>query len=121
MSAAVVRRTGVACLSLVAIVLGYVVARVTASSPPPPPPVVFEACINPGNGGMRLVDPSTACHNNETRVSWNNEGPVGPTGPTGPAGPTGPGGPTEPCPPTPTATSNAALTHLPRDGVTVSR
>src|SRR5262245_28118162 len=72
MSAAVVRRTGLACLSLVAVVFLIVLARVTASAPPPP--AVFEACINPGNGGMRLVDASTACHNNETRVSWNNEG-----------------------------------------------
>ena len=31
---------------------------------------VLEACVNPGNGNMRLVDDSTACHNNETRVSW---------------------------------------------------
>jgi hypothetical protein len=42
---------------------------------------------------MRLVDPTTACHNNETRVSWNVEGPAGPPGPAGPTGPTGPTGP----------------------------
>src|SRR5690349_21414776 len=54
----------------------------------------LEACINPGNGDMRLVDSTTVCHNNETRVSWNIEGPAGPPGPTGPAGPAGPAGPT---------------------------
>ena len=51
---------------------------------------VFEACINPGNGMMRLVNSSTACHNNETRIQWNEEGPPGPAGPAGPAGPPGP-------------------------------
>lgn len=89
MSATAVRSTGLTCLSLVAIVLFIVLARVTAYSPPP---AVLEACVNPGNGNMRLVAPSTACHNNETRVNWNVEGPAGPAGPTGPAGPQGPAG-----------------------------
>ncbi len=57
-------------------------------------PGVLEACVNPGNGNMRLVDSSTACHNNETRVSWNITGPAGPPGPAGPAGPAGPTGST---------------------------
>ena len=100
MSVTVVRRTGVACLSLIAIVLLILLARVTASAPPPPPPVVLEACINPGNGGMRLVGASTACHKNETRVSWNAEGPTGPAGPTGPMGPEGAEGPEGPAGPT---------------------
>jgi hypothetical protein len=91
MSAAAVRRTGLACVSVVAFVLLIVLARVAASAPPPPP-AVLEACVNPGNGNMRLVGPSTACHNNETRVSWNVEGAPGPTGPTGPTGPQGPPG-----------------------------
>src|SRR5580765_876721 len=53
---------------------------------------VLEACVNPGNGNMRLVDASTDCHNNETRVSWNIEGQPGPAGPQGPIGPAGPQG-----------------------------
>ena len=57
---------------------------------------VLTACINGGNGGMRLVPASVACHNNETRVSWNVEGPAGPAGPTGPVGPTGSAGPIGP-------------------------
>ena len=68
-----------------------VLARVTASSPPAP--AVLEACVNPGNGNLRLVGPGTACHRNETRVNWNIEGPVGPVGPAGPTGPAGPQGP----------------------------
>ena len=53
------------------------------------PPTVLEACINPGNGGMRLVSAGDACHKNETRVQWNVVGPQGETGPAGPAGPPG--------------------------------
>src|SRR5262245_62096581 len=90
MSVAAVRRAGLACLSVVAIILFIVLARVTASAPPPA--AVLEACVNPGNGNMRLVGPGTACHNNETRVNWNVEGPAGPAGPAGPTGPQGPAG-----------------------------
>jgi len=49
----------------------------------------LSACINPGNGGMRLVAATEACHKNETRVSWNVAGPAGPAGPVGPTGPQG--------------------------------
>jgi hypothetical protein len=94
MSAALVRRTGVTCLGLIAAVMLIVLARVTASAPPPA--AVLEACVNPGNGNMRLVAPAAACHNNETRVSWNVEGPAGPAGPAGPTGPTGSTGPQGP-------------------------
>ncbi|HYX70575.1 MAG TPA: hypothetical protein VE825_15680 [Terriglobales bacterium] len=52
----------------------------------------LEACVNPGNGMMRLVDASVACHANETRVEWNIAGPAGPPGPAGPEGPPGPAG-----------------------------
>lgn len=60
-------------------------------------PAVFEACVNPGNGNM--VDATTVCHANETRVQWNDAGPQGPSGPAGPsgaAGPTGSQGPAGP-------------------------
>ena len=87
MSAAVVRRTGLVCVGLVAIVLLIVLTRVMAVSP-----TVLEACVSPGNGMMRLVSASTACHANETPVSWNNEGPAGPAAPPGPTGPQGPPG-----------------------------
>src|SRR6185295_4814621 len=59
-------------------------------------PTTLEACINPGNGMMRLVDSTTVCHNNESRVSWNITGPQGPQGDPGPAGPQGPAGPAGP-------------------------
>lgn len=62
---------------------------------------VLEACINKGNGGMRLVAAGALCHANETRVQWNVTGPAGPPGADGadgadgapgPAGPAGPAG-----------------------------
>jgi hypothetical protein len=82
--------TGVALLVLTAPALSWAMST----------PGVLEACINPGNGGMRLVDSSTPCHNNESRVSWNITGPAGPPGPAGPAGPAGPTGATGPAGPT---------------------
>ena len=55
-------------------------------------PAVIEACVNPGNGSLRLVDASVVCHSNEIRVQWNVAGPAGPPGPTGATGPAGPAG-----------------------------
>src|SRR5438132_175464 len=49
-------------------------------------PAVIEACVNAGNGNLRLVDASVACHSNETRVLWNVVGPAGPAGPAGSPG-----------------------------------
>jgi hypothetical protein len=89
MSNTMIRRAGMAGFAVLAIALLAVPIALRAANTPS----VLEACINPGNGGMRLVDASTACHNNETRVQWNIEGPAGPTGPTGPTGPAGPPGP----------------------------
>ncbi len=90
------RRAVIAGFAFVAIVLLAVPIAMRAASTPG----VLEACINPGNGGMRLVDSSVACHNNETRVEWNVTGPVGPPGPTGPTGATGATGATGPVGPT---------------------
>ena len=56
----------------------------------------FTACINGGNGGMRLVPVTQSCHHSETRVAWPFVGPQGPQGPVGPAGPTGATGPAGP-------------------------
>lgn len=93
MNAAAVRRTGLTCLGLVAIGLFVLLARVAATGHSSPSTSVLEACVNPGNGDLRLVGSNTPCHHNETRVSWNVKGPVGPVGPMGPAGPAGPSGP----------------------------
>lgn len=96
MSITLGRRIGIACVALVALVLLMVPIAMRAANTSS----VLEACINPGNGGMRLVDASEACHKNETRVQWNVEGPAGPPGPTGPTGPTGATGATGPAGPT---------------------
>jgi len=89
MSISLNRRVGVVCLiALGAALLVVPIALYAASSTT----AVLEACVNPGNGNLRLVDAGTACHENETRVEWNTEGPVGPPGPPGPPGPSS-GGP----------------------------
>lgn len=88
------RRTLIGGLVTVALLVAVVPIVKLATAPSSAG--VLEACINPGNGGMRLVDASTVCHNNETRVSWNIEGPPGPTGLPGPAGSPGPQGPQGP-------------------------
>ena len=76
-------RTASYALALVIVLLA---AAPLAANP------VIEACINKGNGGVRLVAPGVLCHATETRVQWNVAGPQGPTGPEGPAGPAGPQG-----------------------------
>ena len=87
MSIKLTRRTVIAAIVILACaVLVPIALRAAGSS------TVLEACVNPGNGNMRLVDAGTACHNNESRVQWNAEGPTGPPGPPGPPGPSS-GGP----------------------------
>jgi hypothetical protein len=95
MNITLIRRVGIACLGLLVFIgLMVPIAHLANSDPN-----VLEACINPGNGGMRLVDAAEACHNNETRVQWNVVGPAGPPGPPGPTGPPGPPGPSSGGPP----------------------
>src|SRR5262245_66233094 len=89
------RRTGIAILAFLGLALLMVPIALHAATTPS----VLEACVNPGNGNMRLVDSSTACHNNETRVTWNVEGPAGPPGEPGPTGSPGPPGPSSGGPP----------------------
>jgi len=78
------RRRIIACVAVVAFAVLVPIALHAASSPG-----TLEACVNPGNGMMRLVDSSTACHNNETRIEWNITGPQGPPGEQGDPGPPG--------------------------------
>jgi hypothetical protein len=81
MSITLNRRTYTALLIVLAAVLLVVPIALRAANTT----AVLEACVNPGNGNMRLVDASTECHANETRVEWNSEGPPGPPGPPGPS------------------------------------
>ena len=53
------RRSFVACFAVLALAILAVPIVNFASGPSN----VLEACVNPGNGGMRLVDASTPCHN----------------------------------------------------------
>ena len=88
------RRRLIACVAVFAAAVLVPIALHAAGSSD-----TLEACINPGNGMMRLVDASTACHNNESRVTWNTEGPPGPPGPKGDPGDPGPPGPSSGGPP----------------------
>ena len=94
MSIKFTRRSVIACIAVFACAVIVPIALRAASSSN-----TLEACVNPGNGNMRLVDSSTQCHSRETRISWNIEGPVGPIGPTGLTGPTGATGPLGPAGP----------------------
>jgi hypothetical protein len=83
------RRAAVVCLAFVvvaAIFMAVPVLHIGATSS------VLDACVNGGNGMMRLVTSSADCHNNETFVEWNITGPAGPQGPQGTQGPQGPAG-----------------------------
>src|SRR5215470_15432413 len=74
-----VRLAGIACLALVAVlIIAAPPATVSAN-----PSGVLDACVNPGNGMMRLVDSGAECHPNEGLVEWNITGPQGPQGPEG--------------------------------------
>jgi Collagen triple helix repeat (20 copies) len=59
---------------------------------------VIHACYSQAIGTFRPIDtgasPPQRCKNNETELTWNQQGPQGPVGATGPQGPTGPTGPT---------------------------
>jgi hypothetical protein len=87
MSIQVVRRATFACAGL--FVVAMVLLMISTTRAGASGSGVLDACINPGNGMMRLVSATTACHANETRVEWNIAGPPGPQGPPGPPGPPG--------------------------------
>jgi hypothetical protein len=79
MSASVRRVLGAACV--VVAMVGLAVVRMTSAAADEP--AVLSACVNPGNGGLRLVPSAQSCHKNETFVQWNISGPAGPPGPPG--------------------------------------
>jgi hypothetical protein len=59
-----------------------------------PPDGVFQACVNPESGRIRMVDGAAQCRREETAIAWNEVGPQGPVGPQGLQGIPGPTGPT---------------------------
>ena len=54
----------------------------------------IDGCYISGQGQLRVIDAEggETCKNNETALSWNEQGAPGATGPAGPAGPQGPKG-----------------------------
>jgi hypothetical protein len=60
---------------------------------------VIHGCYVSGQGQLRVIDTAKAkesCKNNETAISWNQQGPKGDKGDTGPQGPQGVKGDTGP-------------------------
>jgi hypothetical protein len=57
---------------------------------------VIHACAHKQTGVLRLVGGSTGCGQNESPVSWNQEGPKGEMGDSGEPGEVGPQGPPGP-------------------------
>lgn len=51
-------------------------------------PQQIYACVK-DNGQVRIVSQNTPCKDNETTLSWNQQGPQGIPGPTGVPGPQG--------------------------------
>lgn len=45
----------------------------------------YYACVS-HNGTIRMITANGMCNGNDTKISWNQEGPAGPQGPQGPAG-----------------------------------
>jgi Lamin Tail Domain/Collagen triple helix repeat (20 copies) len=92
---------------LVALPLALVAGVALAAQPSGrrPSNAVINACVKKGSGQVRVVKQGAACRKNESRLSWNAQGPAGPrgaagptgatgaTGPSGAAGPAGPAGP----------------------------
>src|SRR5215831_13035737 len=76
MSGKIFRRTAIASVAAIAIlVLMVPIVKLATNNSE-----VLSACVNPGNGNLRLVDSSSACHDNESFVQWDIEGPQGPPG-----------------------------------------
>ena len=92
---------------LVALPLALVAGVALAAQPSArrPSNAVINACVKKGSGQVRVVRPGAGCRKNESRLSWNAQGPAGPrgaagaTGATGAAGPAGEAGPAGPAGP----------------------
>ena len=84
------RRVLLVALPLLALVAG--VALAAKPSARRPSTAVINACVKKGSGQVRVVRPGAGCRKNESRLSWNVQGPAGPRGATGAAGATGPAG-----------------------------
>jgi hypothetical protein len=80
---------------LVALPLALVAGVALAAQPSGrrPSNAVINACVKKGSGQVRVIKPGAGCRKNESRLSWNAQGPAGPRGAAGPTGATGPTGP----------------------------
>jgi hypothetical protein len=62
----------------------------------PPAGTTYYACVNNTTGDLFLIKSTGTCPAGDTKISWNQTGPVGPAGPQGPVGATGAQGPAGP-------------------------
>ncbi|HET6298737.1 MAG TPA: hypothetical protein VFG33_35535 [Kribbella sp.] len=82
-----------------ALVVGLGTFLVAGSASADTPARQIEICVLKLTGSVRVVTASQSCYSLETRLTWNQTGPVGAQGPTGAAGPAGPAGPSGPAGP----------------------
>ena len=77
------RRLLVACVGAI-----LVVSAGIAYAAIPDPNGVINGCYSSGQGQLRVIDMENGdqCKNNETAISWNQQGPQGIPGPIGPQG-----------------------------------
>ena len=54
---------------------------------------VIRACVQHGNGQLRVIGPGATCKGQDTLLEWNAQGQPGPRGEAGPPGPQGAPGP----------------------------
>jgi hypothetical protein len=69
--------TAVAAVVLVGVLAAGAVSIVRAVTPPPP---VIYACVNDSSGTIKIVSATDTCHNHETALNWNQQGPKGDQG-----------------------------------------
>ncbi len=75
-------------LAMAAVVIGGGIA--VADSPTAAD--VITGCYDRSGGNLRVIDAADRCKSSETRIQWNEQGPVGAAGPSGPSGPAGQAG-----------------------------
>jgi hypothetical protein len=76
-----------------ATLLGALLARGVSAALATETPTTYYPCVNLAGGHIAMTTARGTYAPPETKISWNQLGPVGPTGPQGPSGPSGPQGP----------------------------
>src|SRR4051812_31219907 len=67
-------------LILLALVAGFLGATLATIISAHASGSTIYACVNSNKGNVRIISPTGTCGNNETALSWNDQGPAGPAG-----------------------------------------